>query len=708
MSDKIQQWKVGDVISASKMNAMVDAINNLLSNETGGNDAVYITHDELNDILKQYSDVGHTHSIDEIVDLVLPTKLSQLENDIYYATEDYVTNAIANAQIGGDGEVDLSAYATKNYVDGEIAKVQLSGGVIDEEPSNVVDLVIFMGQSNMAGRGVAAEAPKVPSGHGYEFRAISDPTRLYDIIEPFGVNENNSTSGVTETTKTGSMVSAFVNEYYKRTMVPIVGVSCSKGGTRSTYWNPDTDALNDAIERHNAARTWLESNGYVVRRDFMVWCQGETDGDLAITGTVWENSVASIISEMKNKTLVECCMVVRIGNHRDDSTKYDTIIRATNSLCLNNPSAILVSTCLASFAKKGLMSDKFHYTQEGYNLVGEEAGKYSAYYINENREPMIYDPEYNDYYTPNTDSNISAQFTRMENTILALEARIAALEGEPLSSYTVTINPTPNNATVKINYIEQTSITVTEGTRINWVVSLDGYETKSGSLIVASNQTLDITLTTIDSPEEPEEPEQPDQSDTTVLEFNFDSQTENGVDLSAYGTISDGNIYVNKTKAELASPVNVSPNESFTIEVIAKADLTVEGLTDWATGVVLSSGAATSGYLQLPYATNKTLQFSDRAMATTAKGACSSIDTSVKNHFAVVYDANAKEILMYANGKSLTVSYTKGSASTLTAFDFTHILGGVFSSNKDFGYVGNIYYLRVSNTALLPENFHIE
>ena len=53
-----------------------------------------------------------------------------------------------------------------------------------DENKTVVDLIMFMGQSNMAGRGVAAQAPKVPEGHGYEFRAVSDPTKLYPITEP--------------------------------------------------------------------------------------------------------------------------------------------------------------------------------------------------------------------------------------------------------------------------------------------------------------------------------------------------------------------------------------------------------------------------------------------------------------------------------------------------------------------------------------------
>ncbi len=49
------------------------------------------------------------------------------------------------------------------------------------------DLFLFMGQSNMAGRGVTNEkwqqkAPKLIEGAGVEFRAISDPAKLQFII----------------------------------------------------------------------------------------------------------------------------------------------------------------------------------------------------------------------------------------------------------------------------------------------------------------------------------------------------------------------------------------------------------------------------------------------------------------------------------------------------------------------------------------------
>ena len=61
---------------------------------------------------------------------------------------------------------------------------------------NMVDLVLFIGQSNMAGRGITSErwreeAPKLTPIAGYEYKAISDPCKLHIMKEPFGVCENN-------------------------------------------------------------------------------------------------------------------------------------------------------------------------------------------------------------------------------------------------------------------------------------------------------------------------------------------------------------------------------------------------------------------------------------------------------------------------------------------------------------------------------------
>ncbi|MEK5239001.1 sialate O-acetylesterase [Paenibacillus sp. FSL L8-0470] len=243
-----------------------------------------------------------------------------------------------------------------------------------------VDLVMFMGQSNMAGRGTAEQAPVVPSGTGYEFRSMSDPARLYEIMEPFGVNENNAASGVSETIKTGSMISAFAIEYYKLTSRPVVGVSCSKGGTSINQWQPEGAFLNDAIDRFHLADRYLERSGYCVKHKFMVWCQGETDGDLGMSAAEYKFKLSLMIEAMLAAGL-EHCYLIRTGNNRDQPALYNPIKAAQTELCKEYANTTLVSAKFEEMSAKGQMSDAFHYTQKAYNITGADAGRNTALHI---------------------------------------------------------------------------------------------------------------------------------------------------------------------------------------------------------------------------------------------------------------------------------------------------------------------------------------
>lgn len=264
--------------------------------------------------------------------------------------------------------------------------------------NNTVDLVMFMGQSNMAGRGDATKAPIVTSGQGYEFRAISDPNKLYDVVEPFGVNENNPNGIYEPDMKTGSAVSSFIINYYKHTKVPIVGVSASKGGSSINEWKPGGAYLNDSIARLNSSRIWLGNNGYALRHQFMVWLQGETDGDNNMTQAEYATKIATMIDEMVDNQGLEKCYLIRIGNQRDMPTQYENIIAAQTDLCRNYSKVVLVSARLAGYARIGLMKDLFHYLQPAYNEFGAEAGTNSAFYINNGKQPTMYDAQYNNLY----------------------------------------------------------------------------------------------------------------------------------------------------------------------------------------------------------------------------------------------------------------------------------------------------------------------
>ena len=290
-------------------------------------------------------------------------------------------------------------YVYITLADGNIFKIPY------KTDSKVVDLFIFMGQSNMSGRGVAAEAPKVPEGWGFEYKAISDPGKLLHMVEPFGLDEDNAASGVDDsngtngTKRKGSSVSALTIAYYEKTGVPVVGVSCSKGGSSTTFWMPGTKPLNDAIARQLEAEQWLADNGYTIRNNYMFWLQGESDRSMA--PETYRSNLIAIVKEMIEKTGVTNCMMLRVGqSDTSTATTKNNIIEVQTDLCQTYTEFVMASTLTAGFPDDGLMKDTWHYTQEGYDILGTDAGKNVAFYANNGIEPNMYDPYFQSLYYP--------------------------------------------------------------------------------------------------------------------------------------------------------------------------------------------------------------------------------------------------------------------------------------------------------------------
>ena len=392
----------------------------------------------------------------------------------------------------------------------------IEDGIASLAQNNVIDLIIFMGQSNMAGRGVTStahpeKAPTVPEGHGYEFRAISDPTKLYNIIEPFGVNENNKTSGINETNKTGSMVAAFANAYYSYTGIPIVGISCSKGGSNIGQWQPNGPFLNDAISRYKTAKKWLTNNGYTIRRQFMVWCQGESDAKLGTSQEDYINKTKLMVEAMM-KQGIEKCLMVRIGQYVGDTNFHTDMIRLQTEMCKTYENLILISTDFASLVKLGLMKDEQHYLQKGYNITGTNAGKHAAFYVNNGVEPYMYDFEYNNTYIPYSLSMGSSDISSDE--IIKIEERLSLLE-EAIGivkysvSYNLTNIATSSNKTQAIQgkpytntlsgsgyyIVKDVSVTM-GGIDITTSCYNDGVitiENVTGDIVITANGIYDLT-----------------------------------------------------------------------------------------------------------------------------------------------------------------------------------------------------------------------
>ena len=235
------------------------------------------------------------------------------------------------------------------------------------------DILLLMGQSNMAGRGDYRLAPEVLPGAAYEYRAVTEPDTLVPLTEPFGVNENREGGVFEPGMKTGSMAAAFVNACYRKTGRPIIAVSCSKGGSRIQEWQPETPYFKDAAARYQACLSFVQSRQIAVHSTGMVWCQGCTNADDGMAKAEYKEKTMAFFQAVKSLG-VDKIFLIQIGNHREFPDRYVPMQEAQEEIAEEMEVVIMTSRLFRTFRDRGLMKDSFHYKQEAYNLVGEEAG----------------------------------------------------------------------------------------------------------------------------------------------------------------------------------------------------------------------------------------------------------------------------------------------------------------------------------------------
>ena len=264
--------------------------------------------------------------------------------------------------------------------------------IVPDEPiqddSIIVDLFMFMGQSNMCGQGNPTLAPTLIEGAGWEYRTSSNT--IFPISEPFGAVDNSATSG--------SLATAFANAYYLSTGVPIVGCMCAVSGSGIDEWQPDTTYLNRAVSRLESCKTYLTTNNYKIRNINMLWLQGEHEGMRDISAESYKQSFNNLFTVMKSHG-VKNAFIIRIGEHNVASgADFSTIIRAQTEMCQDNKDIIMATTTLCSMADRHLMNDEFHFNQIALNEAGDYSGRNVAYFLTTGKEPTMYDYKYDDLY----------------------------------------------------------------------------------------------------------------------------------------------------------------------------------------------------------------------------------------------------------------------------------------------------------------------
>lgn len=247
---------------------------------------------------------------------------------------------------------------------------------IDNEPVEY-DLFVIYGQSNAVGfaGGDTNGRQSIPDHSFYWYnRGGSTEWRVIEYDMPY-------VDGVLTTTSTGHAWIEFAREYRKLTGRGVLFLPAAYGGqtlaelsSPSVHW----DALTNALGQIQA------DNTYNIRATRLLWCQGESDMTSGTSRSAYLGQFVTMWNDFKSALGEPShCYISKVGNPqgRTETSRYE-VQAAQDYLAFNvNDISMSFSGAGSFVAGDGMLRplpDATHYTQRGYNLMGQEMAKVAA------------------------------------------------------------------------------------------------------------------------------------------------------------------------------------------------------------------------------------------------------------------------------------------------------------------------------------------
>ena len=255
-----------------------------------------------------------------------------------------------------------------------------------------IDVFVTGGQSNAKGIGDADKSPNPPSGTAYEFE--NDTGTIVELDDPVGGTDKYEAY-------TGSAWPAFAKQYYSKTgqktaYVPTaVGGSAQVAGVRkNNHWDAGGARRGAAVDIFGRAMNALRNEGFQPRVRGMLWSQGESDAQSIDSGDITVGEYKQAFSEMlayfrNNIRDYFPFWIFQTGKPSTGDTEgFEKIRAAQAEFPTIERDVQMVSTIQKNFPDNGMiaphqisaeeatvLSHVYHYSQEGYNLMGETGAK---------------------------------------------------------------------------------------------------------------------------------------------------------------------------------------------------------------------------------------------------------------------------------------------------------------------------------------------
>ncbi|MCV2452446.1 hypothetical protein [Acinetobacter johnsonii] len=256
-----------------------------------------------------------------------------------------------------------------------------AGETVYEAPNEFV-LCLIAGQSNATYfGGDAALSTPVPNNVCYVWDNTANVLRE--------LNDGSTTSIECKQ----SYGAGLALEFYRQTGMGLIIVNSARGSTAqsaladSGWGNWDTTGAlrQQAIDRVNACKTYLDTNGWCYQTGFMCWSQGERDGqaigDGLMTVADYKTALITMIDFFKTSLGLKIPFIMTTTAYytgTGDNAATKGVRAAQMEVGHETDGTYIGFTGAVKFPSRGLMTDTVHYNQAGKNIIGKHLGKITS------------------------------------------------------------------------------------------------------------------------------------------------------------------------------------------------------------------------------------------------------------------------------------------------------------------------------------------
>lgn len=383
---------------------------------------------------------------------------------------------------------------------------------------------------------------------------------------------------------------SYAKEYYEKTGEKSLAVSAGVGGSSMFEWYPEYDdglagpiLYNNTIEKYKEAIDLLGDN-YEIRSKGYFWIQGEADimrwaNYVMLSKTdphcdelsVYKERLLSLDEHLREQLGMEygALFVVRYtateGTTNKASREYSKIVpvRAAQLELAAEHDDIYIATDLCEQIPNSMTDHGFHYSQEGYNIIGRDAADNMAERRNPKADNSVKDiAVYVDYTNKQYD----------DDGVIILDP-LKGLTAEDSQKYSIAFNTYPTSAefnNFSVEYDESTGLKIEDS-----IISIPEDFTETELKVTAGSLTKTFIVRNINF--------------KNSLEARFDEENNYIYLKGEIGRLAGSSVGISlvNTNGEAVYADQINTDENNSIDYLIKLDENIGEIEDYTVSITV-------------------------------------------------------------------------------------------------------------------------